>query len=378
ELLISTISRDATGMITGVTMCNHDSSDCRTNEILSYDASNIYPTETRNSEGHEVDQIFDSLLDRRAFAVDVNGLLTAFKYDGFGRPTQVTLADGRWETTKYSALGPDVRSPMKVRSEDSRGIFAERHYNHRGQLKRTQWKGPKGQLLSSSLTYDRRGRLTAVREPFDPLGGEVVHITRFEWDNIDRIRERTRPGDEIATWTYPDLFTTEYTDEVGRRTVSTVDVHRRTATTTQFGTPICPTCSDERTTVYRYGAFGRLASAADPAGNITEIDYDGRGRRSRLDEPNSGRTRLFYTPFDELRERIDHAGSIMTWTHDSLGRPLTRVSDDGTNTFTYDVGAGAIGKLSSATSADGGDDRIRIRPVWTPGGESVEPWWIVP
>ncbi|MEO1336775.1 MAG: RHS repeat-associated core domain-containing protein, partial [Myxococcota bacterium] len=69
----------------------------------------------------------------------------------------------------------------------------------------------------------------------------------------------------------------------------------------------------------------------------------------------------------------------MTWTHDSLGRPLTRVSDDGTNTFTYDVGTGAIGKLSSATSADGVTTEFEFdlfgRPVvsrWSHGGSSHE------
>ena len=351
ELLVTTYTRDNTGQVTSTERCNHDQTDCRTEET-TYGVENIYPILRKNALGQETENIFDPSLDRVAFTLDLNGAVTSFAHDGLGRPTKTTHPDGTWEARAYSQVNSDPASGTRVRSEFKDGRFVEKEYDNRNKRVVDRWPGPTGNPVVSVTSYDGRGR-PVLRWRQGATASEAPAISTTEWDNLDRITARTSPANEVEQWDYPNYFSRKHTDAVGRETLSVANTDGNIVSRTQYDTTPCLNCPVAQTTTFEYGAFGRLIRATDPAANATEIAYDGLGRRSVLLEPNSGGTSLFYSPFGELTKRIDHGGAVINWTHDPLGRLTLRSNDDGTNTYSYDVGTGAIGQLSSATSADG-------------------------
>ena len=96
---------------------------------------------------------------------------------------------------------------------------------------------------------------------------------------------------------------------------------------------------------YEYDALGNLVKT-DAGGVVTTIAYDRRGRKIRIDEPNTGTTRYAYDAAGELLREIDQKGQVVAMRYDVLGRPIERTIEGGDATvWRYDDCAAGIGKL---------------------------------
>jgi YD repeat-containing protein len=70
----------------------------------------------------------------------------------------------------------------------------------------------------------------------------------------------------------------------------------------------------------RYDAQGQLTDTYDHYGARTTIQYDVRGRKLSISDPNTGLWQNEYNAFGELIRTIDPKGTQMTMTYDNLGR----------------------------------------------------------
>lgn len=77
---------------------------------------------------------------------------------------------------------------------------------------------------------------------------------------------------------------------------------------------------------------------ADPAGNSWSWEYDKRGNRVRIDDPDTGVTTVTYDVLDRPASAIDARGVTMETSFDLLGRK-TALEVDGETTaeWTYDT-----------------------------------------
>jgi RHS repeat-associated protein len=110
-------------------------------------------------------------------------------------------------------------------------------------------------------------------------------------------------------------------------------------------------------TAYTYATFGELYTVTTPGTAITRTTRDAYGRVRQLDDPNRGTTTSVHDGFGELMSSTDALGRVVNYQYDSLGRPLTRLDQNGsqmlTTSWVWDTAAFGIGKLASLTSPDG-------------------------
>ncbi|HEX4341007.1 MAG TPA: toxin TcdB middle/N-terminal domain-containing protein [Polyangiaceae bacterium] len=73
-------------------------------------------------------------------------------------------------------------------------------------------------------------------------------------------------------------------------------------------------------TTYDYDPAGKLVRFTDAAGTAHRYEYDGRSRRTLVDDPNAGRWRFFYSTANDVDHRVDPAGNAVRYVYDPIGR----------------------------------------------------------
>ncbi|CAG0957100.1 partial Protein RhsD, partial [Burkholderiales bacterium] len=202
--------------------------------------------------------------------------------------------------------------------------------------------GPQGTTISTAISYDTSGRVASETLP----SGEDVTYT---YDPRDRVLSRTLPGGR----------TTESSYAPGSLTVIDPSLNSTTRSIDPFGQVVAVTDASG-TTTYGYGPSGELEAVIDATGaNQTEISYDGLGRRTSIEDPDTGTTT--FTAYDaagNLLSRTDARGKVTSFTYDSLDRPLTRsyVAESGVpaqDRWTYDTAPYGKGSLATREDAAG-------------------------
>lgn len=117
------------------------------------------------------------------------------------------------------------------------------------------------------------------------------------------------------------------------------------------------------TTNYLYSPLGELTKITDHSGNITTIEYDSLGRKSRMVDPDMGTWLYGYDKVGNLTSQTDARGVTTSITYDPLNRKeLIDYPNSPDIQFTYD--AGTIGTLSQVVDSAGSinyfyDQRLR-------------------
>ncbi len=83
----------------------------------------------------------------------------------------------------------------------------------------------------------------------------------------------------------------------------------------------------ELTSFFLYDSAGKLLQRTDPEGNVARYAYDGRGRRTLVDDPDLGRRTFVYDAVGNLVERRHPDGNVLKYTFDLAGRSLTEDYD---------------------------------------------------
>ena len=179
--------------------------------------------------------------------------------------------------------------------------------------------------------------------------------------SADAVRAQYATGRGQYGTTEPDLVAGWHFDEGQGSAVGDYSGHGRTGTLGNDPTWV-PADVARRGTHYTYDLQGNLTGVTDAAGNRTTITYDGLGRKTRVQDPDTGTWSYGYDALGHLLRQTDAVGNQLTFTYDLLGR-LTRqqgIPPGGTAstlaTHTYDTGGGAahaLGRRTGLTDSSG-------------------------
>lgn len=283
---------------------------------------------------------------------DANGVLASATFDEFGRSISTTR-DGQAPTTFSYAGRPDASGPTingVIVTTTTASITTQASTDALGRRVQTTRTGFDGATaVASKTSYDLLGRVQTS------TAAAPVGTTTYEYDSLDRPTKTTLPDGKTITY-FHSMSTqgsaTVMTDPVGNVTTRYIDHDGRlTAILQMLKKP--DNTFDEIVTRYEYAQFDLLARVTDNKGNTTSMEYDMRGRRTKVTEPDRGTTTTSYFGTGSIRT-VAHAATnhSITFTYDDLGRKTMSVSEDGTSTFVYDSAAHGIGALASATSPD--------------------------
>ncbi|AUX30840.1 MULTISPECIES: RHS repeat-associated core domain-containing protein [Sorangium] len=355
-------ARDGFGNITGVTA--EDAFGHQRTSSTDFDEEGMFPEKYVNAAEHTTLVEFDGALGVLLKRVDPNQLVTTWAYDGFGRLGVETRPDGTTTVTlSRTKDGGPAQDAWRVRQRRTTTGGADDTIELDGLSRpiRWWWYGPEpepaqgasgAKRIMHEIGYDALGehiarRSVPVRE--DTPERERLY-DRFEYDAVGREVRHTTPWNAVTTTEY-DGWRVRVTDPLDHVTVTEQDPLGRTESITDAADGI---------TRYSYGPFGMLLTVTDPGDAVTRTTRDAFGRVRQLDDPDRGTTVSIHDGFGELISSADALGRETAWAYDALGRPRTRVDQEGaeegaervTTTWTWDTAAHGIGKLHALASPD--------------------------
>ncbi|WP_437874700.1 RHS repeat-associated core domain-containing protein [Sorangium sp. So ce513] len=352
-------ARDDFGNITGVTA--EDAFGHKRTSSTDFDEEGLFPERYVNAAGHTTLVEFDGALGVLLKQVDPNQLVTTWAHDGFGRLGIETRPDGTTTVTlsRTKDGGPEHDAwRVRQRSTTTGGADDTVEFDSLDRPIRWWWYGPEPEAAQGS----RRAKRIMQEVAYDALGERIARRSvpvsedtpererlyeRYEHDAVGREVRHTTPWNAVTTTEYDGLLV-RVIDALNHVTETEQDPLGRIKTITDAADGI---------TRYSYGPFGMLHTVADPGGAVTRTTRDAFGRVRRLDDPDRGMTVSIHDGFGELISSTDALERKVTWTYDALGRPRSRVDQDGaeslTTTWTWDTAAHGIGKLHALASRDG-------------------------
>ena len=312
--------RRATGSAT-LRRCNRDT--------LAYDAYGRYVVAETDCLGRVRREVVvrnaHGLVEEEKWLVDqggVNGVVTTHKYTVGGRLYFSRVADGAYTGRVRADCDSSCPSGAEyyVETRQGGGGAAREYADVLGRVVRSAVRGFDGRWVNTDTEYDSLGRVTRRSEPYY-AGAVKQYWTRFEYDLLGRVVVRNALDEVVRT-----------ADHLG--------------TTVSHG----------------YDAWGqvtRTTTGARESSVTVEMDYDARGRRIALRDPDRGEWTYAYNGFDELLKQTDALGNYQVLGYDGLGRVRTRRDYAPGPTATADViwsydGRNGLGQLQLVTDSKSG------------------------
>jgi RHS repeat-associated protein len=337
-------------------------------ERLRYDADDLHVTAVINALGHTTRMTNHSGLGVVLERTDPNGVVTAMRYDWFGRLRETNYADGDFEHIQHQFFF----GAHALFTRTGSGGLTITLLDPLGREQSTVVESFGGTLVASETKYDPLGRVSAYSRP--TRIGDPVYYTTLGYDRLGRLVTETAPDGATVRHDYRGLQTHTY-DAKG--------VHSYQVETPE-GDVAARYEDDPRSTAwlatrFEYGPFGELTRTVAPDGTSQSMEYDRLGRRIRHTDPSAGTTLSTFNAFDEQTATVLADGQRIEFEYDALGRVTRRRSADGVATYTWDSAPHGVGQLAAASSADGVPTRYAYDELgrvasttWTIDGNAFE------
>lgn len=325
----------------------------RTLETLVFDPRWRYPTTVRNALNQSETRAYDQRTGSVNSLTGPNSITTIWQYDGFGRRTRETRADGTYSTTRYVQCTTDCASAKLLtlnrtfKSVNTQIAVPTVKYSD-ALLREVKWQSWTfdGRERIAERVYDARGRLASKsRTHFGT--GETAQWTTFTNDDLGRVTQMNDPATGLSSTAYNGL-TTVHTNSKSQT---------RTEVRNALGKLRTVTNHLAKTTTYLYEPFGNLARVTDPLGNQVNVTYDKLGRKTQLRDPNLGTWNYVQNGLGETRTQINASSQIIRFRYDALGRLQQRLAPDLNANWTYDTATKGVGKLAEAYTLIGTSTR---------------------
>ncbi|MBA2932597.1 RHS repeat protein [Sphingomonas sp. CGMCC 1.13654] len=252
-----------------------------------------------------------------------------FTYDVSGN--RRTMTDGLGHVTHYDAYDANGRPGTMT---DMNGIVTAFTYDGLGRVKTITVRHPTTASLNAvtTLDYDVEGRVIGLTLPATEklivdynLAGLMTAVRAANGEQIDYTYDAM--GDVISE-------TTKRTDATASKSI--------TRTFDSLGRMLSETLGPQRTTNWAYDANGNATAVTAPLANATTQAFDALDRVSSIVAPDTGATGLQYDQKDGITQNTDPKSVATTFVRDGFGEVVKETSPDrGSTTLYYDA-AGRI------------------------------------
>jgi RHS repeat-associated protein len=353
--------------------------------------SGVYPLVITNPLHQTTRMYFHPGLDVLVGVQDANGLVTKRKYDGFGLLREEDRADGGQLTRTYDLVGStSIPAGMFVTTDDQ-GRQEEETLDVNGNKIGVTSLDDKGQTIAEAFSYDPYGRLLYKTLPYATVGGyqpfdpptsansPTLPAIQYTYDERGRMTSQSAPPG-LQTWQHVlnKTIRTVYTDTGTQEDDAIFDELDRMVQRVEKVGATSTTAAHDVVTNYVHGPFGVFRDVIDGFQNTTHVDYDVRGRRIDLQDPDSGTLKEVHDAFDTVVSKTDSTQRTVTTYPDLLGRTVRVDMSTGTNTYTWDSSANGIGEVGGTTSEDGINVSYSYNPLGVAGaGELADETWAI-
>lgn len=357
-----------------------------------------FPTTSTNALGQFETKQYDVRFGAVTKLTGPNLLDTEWVYDGFGRKVLEKRADGtgtQWTyeycvgvnygTTDCPTIGGAagayvvVETPIVVSTNAKNGPTSKTYYDGLNREIRKETEGSdvagSSKAIYQDTRYNSQGRPYQKSRPY--YSGEFAYWTELTYDSLGRIVIEERPDENVPAGAETH---TAYSAVDGKPTVTVTNSlgQSRTTTKNSQGQVVLVKDAANQTLSFNYDSFGNLTQTTDALGNATVLEYDIRGRKTVMHDPDMGTWTYTYNALGQLIRQSDpvteglrtEAGSTCTadpeckrtlLTYDKLGRLVKRAERDLISVWHYDhyKGGGTcakgIGKVCDVELVDSQD-----------------------
>jgi YD repeat-containing protein len=215
----------------------------------------------------------------------LNGELTTFEYDEFGRLRRAVHPGGTTVTRSYEFTGDPERQRIVDTVDDGSpdGLWARQYLDGLGRIYRVERKSERpNEVLAQSIVYGDASRYPhriSRSSRWRRSGPFRLRAARsFDYDEAGRLVRITTPDGATRRFAFEasaNRLTTTATDELGENTQAVVDALQRLVEVRSFEG------SQTIVTQYQYDAADQIRKIIDPNGNPTTYEWTpAAGRRS--------------------------------------------------------------------------------------------------
>jgi len=344
-----------------------------------YSPASGYPYDgvtTTNALGHASTTEYSFAWGTPYRLTDANSQVTTLTRDALGRVTAVHqpldpvgIDSFRYAYTLSQSM-PSYIDAQRLRDPSGAYIHTYTYADSFGRTVEVQSASPHeaaGGRLVAQTRYDDKGRKVAESDPIynssapgpasgllNPASTAIPAEMRFSYDNLGRRTIDAHYAVAIEQW----RTTTSYfgwRDEIDYPARATVTRHHDAwGRLTMLVEGLQPT---NATTSYAYTRLGDLDTITDDRSNKTQYAYDWLRRRLTVADPDQGSSSITYDRDGNMVKVHDALGQDVFTKYDALDRRIgtgTTIAADDLSTFVYDTLSNGVGRLTSATSIDGG------------------------
>ncbi|MDT8450073.1 MAG: RHS repeat-associated core domain-containing protein [Wenzhouxiangellaceae bacterium] len=261
---------------------------------------------------------------------DAQGVIAIADFDLMGRPHYSYTPDGAWTRTLHGSGGHSYCPSGTVSREERTASDGSRSWickDTLGRETRTIVWGFNGERINTDTHYDYAARPVEISEPY--FSGRTAFWTRTTYDEIGRVEFVRLPDGNTEGFSYTRVgsgtslgISTVHTNARGK-------LHRTDRNA--LGEKINEIAADGGKTTYGYDALGQLTSTDGPLDRDTiVIEYDGRGHKKRMVDPDKGTWTYRHNALGELVCQKDANGQLTEVVYDELGRWTLRRDMTGT------------------------------------------------
>jgi RHS repeat-associated protein len=311
----------------------------------TYDSSGRLATAT-DADGNTESYGYDPTSNGMSLVTDKRGNAKLQNvFDGNGRVTQQTLADGSvWKFSYALNSGGNI---TQTTITDPRGFIRQESFGPSGFL--TQSIRAMGTPEQQTYLFQRDGA-NEVTSLTDAIGRQTAVVYDAFGDPLSLTLLYGTPNAVTYSYSYEPLYhqLTSYTDPLGHTTaidhdgrgniLSLTDAlgHATTIATSSEGLPTLLIDALGHSTQVGYRQADP-ASITDALNRTINLYTDAAGRLLSLTDPLGNITQYSYDPMDRFTSSTDALNEVTKLTYDQNGNLLTVHDPRGvTHTFTYD------------------------------------------
>ncbi|MEI6577517.1 MAG: RHS repeat-associated core domain-containing protein [Bacteroidota bacterium] len=308
-----------------------------------YDINNRFAEKISNSLDQFVMVKHDPITGFVHDKVDINGLITSYHYDNFGRINAIDRPDAVTESSSITWVNNPIfpnaiySSQSSIPGTPSSVVY----FDLLGREVGKEIAGFDGSPVYTQTHYNNLGQKIAISDPY--FSNEQPQWTTYTY-NLGRITLVDSPTEDIAYEYNGRTITT--------RKISVSPNQVATKTIDAMGLPIVSIDAGGQTS-YDYFSSGlpKKIVASDDA--ITLMEYNLQGKQTKLIDPDAGEYSYQYNAFGELISQTNPNFEVTQLSYDDLGRLQTLHEPDMTSDYIYDNSPHGIGKLSEISNNDG-------------------------
>jgi RHS repeat-associated protein len=315
---------------------------------IAYDSTHTFPVTITNPKGHITTKTWDYRFGKEDIVTNPNGYVTSdpndnttdYDYDPFGRVKSVTnmgfnneiVGYTEYDYTDYDALTTFPRyitTKVLESGNTTTGSYVakEEYLDGLGRTIKVATDGiddqeePNILKIFTTTHYDNMGRKSAVYGPF--FNGEAENSRYYEktyYDKMGRVDYIESPSSvpndpAIIDYTYDNPFTTKITDPDNKQKTEKRDHLGRIIEVIEHAD-----ANNNQSTFYWYNAAGDMLEVENALGSSTIINYDARGLKLDMDDPDMGEWHYTYDENGNLSTQTDAKQNQITFYYDELNR----------------------------------------------------------